>query len=138
MDARGIADVYIDDTIVRTVDVENSNNVKRLKEATIMAIHCAARDYHVNEPIPRDSMAAREKLIAEAGADEVKTILGWICNFRTLSVALPEKTILAWRKSILDVLESGCTYLKEQERLIVRSLHLGIPLHPIHHFLFCS
>ena len=90
VDARGIADVYIDDTIALTVDVENSNNVQRLEQATLLDIHCAARDKHVNEPIPREEIAARAKLIAEAGAEEVKTILGWICNFRTLCLALPE------------------------------------------------
>ena len=43
VDARGVADVYIDNTISLTVDVENSNNVQRLEQA----IHCAARDKHV-------------------------------------------------------------------------------------------
>ena len=42
VDARGTADVYIDNTIPLTVKVEDSNNVQRLKQATIMAIHCAA------------------------------------------------------------------------------------------------
>ena len=43
VDARGTADVYIDDTISPTVDVEDSNNVQRLEQATLLAIHCAAR-----------------------------------------------------------------------------------------------
>ena len=80
-------------------------------------------------------MAAREKLIAEARADEEKTILVWISNFRTLSVAFPENKFVAWRKSILDVLEVGCTYFKELERTIGRLIHLGIPLPRIHHFM---
>ena len=54
VDARGIADVYIDNTIALTVDVENLNNVKRLEQANLLAIHCVARDKHVNEPIPRE------------------------------------------------------------------------------------
>ena len=54
VDARGIADVYIDNTIAITVDVENLNNVKRLEQATLLSIHCSARDKHVNEPIPRE------------------------------------------------------------------------------------
>ena len=98
VDARVIADVYIDDTIALTVDVENSNNIKSLKQVTLLAIHYAAMDKHVNEPITREEMAARANLIAEAGADEVKTILGWICNFRTLSVSLPENKFVACRK----------------------------------------
>ena len=70
-------------------------------------------------------MAVRAKLIAEAGADEVKTILGWICNFKTLSVALPENKFMDWRKAILDVLEAGCNSFKELERIIGRLIHLG-------------
>ena len=76
-----------------------------------------------------------KKLIAEARADEAKTILGWICNFITLSVALPENKFVAWRKSIFDVLEAGCTSFKELEIIIGRLIHLGIPLPPIHHFM---
>ena len=52
VDARGIVDVYIDDTIDLTVDIENSNNVKRLEQETLLAIHCDARDKNVNDPIP--------------------------------------------------------------------------------------
>ena len=52
VDARGTADVYIDDTIALTVDVEDSNNVQRLKQATLLAIHCAAQEKHNDEPIP--------------------------------------------------------------------------------------
>ena len=107
VDVRGIVGVYIDNTIALTVNVENSNNVKRIEQETILAIQCAARDKHLNETIPREEIAARAKLISEAGADEVKTILGWIWNFRTLSVALPENKFVAWRKSMLDVLEAG-------------------------------
>ena len=75
VDTRGITDVYIDNTIDITVDVENSNNVQRIKKATLLAIHCAARDKNVNEPLPREEMTASENLIAEAVVDEVKTIM---------------------------------------------------------------
>ena len=54
VDARGIADVYIYDTIALTVDLENSNNVQRLEQETLLAMQCAARYKHVNEPIPRE------------------------------------------------------------------------------------
>ena len=57
VDARGTADVYIDNTIFLTVDVEESNNVQRLDQATILVIHCAAREKYNDEPIPREEMA---------------------------------------------------------------------------------
>ena len=42
IDARGTVDVYIDDTIALTMDIEDSNNVQQLKQATLLAIYCAA------------------------------------------------------------------------------------------------
>ena len=57
VDATGTADVYIDDTIDLTVDIEDSNNVQRIKQATLLAIHCAAREKHNDEPIPKEEMA---------------------------------------------------------------------------------
>ena len=65
----------------------------------------------------------------------MKTILGWICNLRTLSVTLPENKFVAWRKAILDILEAVCTSFKELERIIGKLIHLGIPLPLIHHFM---
>ena len=39
VDARGTADVYIDDTIALTLEAEDSNNVHRLEQAILLAIH---------------------------------------------------------------------------------------------------
>ena len=59
VDKRGTADVYIDDTIALTVDVEDSNDVQPLNQVTLLAIHCAAQEKHSDEPIPRGEIAAR-------------------------------------------------------------------------------
>ena len=63
VDARGTVDVYIDDTISLTVDVEESNNVQRIEQATLLAIHCAAREKHNDEPISREEMALGDGLV---------------------------------------------------------------------------
>ena len=52
-------------------------------------------------------MATRAKLLAKAGAEEIKTILGWILNFRTLTIALPDNKYVAWKVAILEILEAG-------------------------------
>ena len=57
VDARGTADVYIENTIALTVDVEESNNFQWLDQATLLAIHCASREKYNDEPIPREEMA---------------------------------------------------------------------------------
>ena len=66
VDPRGVTDVYIDDTIGLCVDLPETNNAERLKNAILLAIHAAARPVHKEEPIPRDGMAALTKLLAEA------------------------------------------------------------------------
>ena len=83
-------DVYIDDTISLTVDVKDSNNVQRLKQATLLAVHCAAQEKHNDEPKTRKEMAARAKLLAESGAEKIKIILGLILNFITLTISMTE------------------------------------------------
>ena len=84
------------------MDVEDSNNVQRLKQETFLAINCAAKEKHNDKRIPREEMEARENFLAKAGAEEIKIILGWILNFRTLTIALPENKYVAWKVAILD------------------------------------
>ena len=110
------------------MDVEDSNNVQRLNQATLLAIHCAAQEKHNDEPIPREEMTARENLLAEAGAEEIKIILGWILNFRTLTIALPDNKYVAWKLAILEILEAGNTSFKKLEQMFKRLVHLGIVL----------
>jgi hypothetical protein len=64
-----------------------------------LAIEVAARPNDPNEPIPRKKMVAEDKLKAEGGLSEMKTILGWLFNFRTLTVSLPEHKYIAWSKA---------------------------------------
>ena len=63
-------------------------------------------------------MVARAKLLAEAGAEEIKIILGWILNFRTLTIALPKNKYVAWKLAILEILEVGNNYFKKLEQII--------------------
>ena len=57
-------------------------------------------------------MEAQEKLLVEAGAAEIKIILGWILNFRTLTIDLPENKYVALKVSILEIPEAGNTSFK--------------------------
>ena len=50
----GVTDVYIDDTMGLTVDLEGTNNIMRLERALILEIYTAARPKHASEPIPRE------------------------------------------------------------------------------------
>ena len=61
------------------------------------------------EPIPRAEMAEKKKLLAEAGLEEMKTILGWLFNFRGLIVYLPENKFVAWTDTIKGFLATNKT-----------------------------
>ena len=135
VDPRGTVDVYIDDTISLCVDLEGSDNVERLKQCSLLAINAASRDVHLNEPIPRVEMAEKKKLLAEAGPDEIKTILGWVFNFRSLTVSLPENKYFAWSSSINDILDSNKTNYKELESIIGRMVHVCMVITQVRHFM---
>jgi hypothetical protein len=106
VDPRGYADVYIDDTIGLTVDLPETRNADRLEAAIPLAIEVAARPNDVNKPIPREKMAAEDKLKAEGGLSETKTILGWLFNFCTLTVSLPEHKYSAWSNDLKQMIRS--------------------------------
>ena len=113
VDPRGQADVYIDDIFALAVNMEGTNNTKRLESAPLLAIHAAARQKHEKEPIHREEMPALTKLAAEAGLEETKTILGWFFDFRRLLVSLPKNKYLVWRKELEELIETKSLNAKE-------------------------
>ena len=123
VDPRGKSDIYIDDLINLTVLKEGSSNDIRIARAALLAIHTSARPLHPEEPIPREEMAALAKLLAEAGPEEVKTILGWLFNFRTLTVSLPDDKFIAWSNAIKKMQDDGKVAPKELETTIGRLTH---------------
>ena len=135
IDPRGMVDVYIDDLIGLTVETPNSENVARLERATLLALHTLARPVHPDEPIPREPIAALAKLIAEAGLEETKTILGWFFDFRTLTVKLPMNKFTAWSNAIKEMIANKSTKPKELECNIGRLVHLSMVLPSILHFM---
>ena len=135
VDPRGTADVYIDDTIGLCVDIEGSDNAKRLENAILLAIHVAPRPVHKSEPIARDKMAALAKLLAEAGLDETKTILGWLFNFRKMTVALPTNKYVAWKRDVQRMIKSRVSCASELDTMIGRLGNMGVIIPHIYHFL---
>ncbi len=63
-------------------------------------IEIAARPNNANKPIPGKKMVAEDKLMAEGGLAEMKVILGWHFNFRTLTITLLEHKYIAWSRKI--------------------------------------
>ena len=77
--SRGTVDLYIDNFCGLTVDIDD--NATRLERAPLLALVSAAREVTEIEPLPRNDIEARPKLIAEAGLTKIKTFLGWLMDF---------------------------------------------------------
>lgn len=135
MDPRGTADVYIDDKTSLSIDVQEYDNIDRLERASLLAIHMLARPKHMNEPILREDMEALKKLLAEAGAEETKIILGWFFDFRRLLISLPENKFVSWSESIISIINDGKSTAEDLDTLIGRIVHLGQVLPQVHHFV---
>jgi hypothetical protein len=132
---RGIHDVYIDNIIGLTVNIPGSNYVACGQAAALLAIDTTARPNHPKEPLPCESMDARDKLKAEAGPSETKMILGWSFDFRRLLISLPKNKFIAWTTNINKLLVEGSSTAKELESTIGRLGHLALVVPGVHHFL---
>ena len=135
IDPRGTGDIYIDDFIETTIVIDGTDNVVRCERATLLAIDVTARPKHINEPIPREDLEARNKLSAEAGLEEQKTVLGWLIDTRRLLLSLPNNKFVAWTELLSSVLTRGTTTAKETESIIGRLGHIGMAVPFVHHFL---
>ena len=80
-------------------------------------------------------MAALNKLLVKARLEEGKTILGWIFDFRRMTVSLPENKFMTWSESIEKILDDISISAKELEINVGRLVHLGLVLPSVHHFL---
>ena len=80
-------------------------------------------------------MDAHAKLKAENGLTETKIILGWLLNFCTLMIALPENKYIAYSTAISETIKCGWTTKAELERNIGQWVHIWRILPFIHHFL---
>ncbi len=91
----GFIDVYINNMIALYVDTPGLDNKACLLASVPMAIHVVARPIPTHKPLPQDPMVMKKKLTVEAGPAEHKVILGWLLNFRCMTVALTKNKFLA-------------------------------------------
>jgi hypothetical protein len=103
VDPRGMNDVYIGNMISLTVKIEGTDNLVRCDRAPLLMFDTCSRLLADAEPIPRETMEARNKLESEALLEETKTILGWLIDFRRLLILLPDNKFTAWTKAIENI-----------------------------------
>jgi hypothetical protein len=80
-------------------------------------------------------MVAEDKLKAEGGLSETKVILGWLFNFRTLTIFLPDHKHIAWLQEIKQMIDSRRPTKKQLESTIGRLGHIGYVMPWVYHFL---
>jgi hypothetical protein len=118
IDPRGTGNIYIDDLIQVTVVINGTGNATQCICTTLFAIDICACPIHPNEHIPRKDMEAGNKLQAEAGLEEQKTVLGWLLDTRHLLVQLPKNKFVAWMNLINTIIQRGTTTAKEVKSII--------------------
>ncbi len=131
----GIHDIYIDDLIGLRIDLSDSNHRKRSECAPLLAMDICAHLPDPNEPIPRYEMAARKKLDAEGQLSKTKMILGWLWNFRSLTISLHKNKLITWMDGINKLITKKRIGEKELETTIGRLTHVSMIIPPLHHFL---
>jgi hypothetical protein len=135
VDPRGSHDLYIDNIVGLMIDIPETNHVAHGQAVALLVIETTARPNHPNEPIPQESMDARDKLFAKAGITELKMILGWEFNFRCLRISLSENKFIAWTTDVNHLLAAGTTTAKELESTIKQLGHLALVVPGVCHFL---
>ena len=130
----GRVDGYIDNLPTFGPDLSTEHR-RRLAAATFLAIHITSREISNNEPIPRESVLALNKLAAEGGLAEVLIVLGWQYDTRRLLVSLPLHKYTAWKETITAAIESKSILPADLDKLINRLNHLGAIMKMGQHFL---
>jgi hypothetical protein len=115
VDSRGMNDIYIDDLVSLTVEVEGSDNLIQCNRAPLLMFGTCSRPLDDNKPIPKETMEARNKLESEALLEETKTILGWLIDFGRLLIILPDNKFTAWTTAIETMIKDGTTTTKTLE-----------------------
>eukprot|EP00978_Attheya_sp_CCMP212_P041659 scaffold241666_cov75-Attheya_sp.AAC.1 len=98
-------------------------------------IHLLGRPLYQVESISRDDVLPLKKFLAEATPAEIKTILGWEINSRSLLISLPMHKYIAWSRSITDLLAASRACHGPLETLIGRLNHPGFIIPCARHFV---
>ena len=103
-----------------------SNNKEKAEAAVLLAMHIVGRPFDNDNPIKRLDLVSLSKLIAEAGLEESKILLGLKLDSRSLVISLPYDKFKAWTDSINKILKSKRSTFKELESLVGRIGHTTV------------
>ena len=130
----GKCDEFLDDIVTTGVDHDEETRL-RLMGAAPLAIFVIARDTTATEPITRDDMITKDKMLAEGALSELKIILGWLYNTRCLLISLPSHKFIAWSAQINTVIETRFAAYKDLDTIVGRLNHAACIIPMSRHFL---
>jgi hypothetical protein len=124
---------YIDDNIGVTPDL--GDNLLRMKRVIPLAIPTLARPLDKEDILPRKDIVSLKKFKAEGRLEEVKTVLGWIINTRTLTISLSDDKLRNWGADISKMTSSKKAHYKILESTLGRLNHVACVFNPMRHFM---
>jgi hypothetical protein len=130
---KGKVDIYTDDLIGIAPDIEDAPT--RIVFAIPLAIRTLSRPNSDLDVIPRKDIISLKKLCAEGQLSEVKTVLGWTLNTRSLTISLPEYKVMDWLREIDTICLAKRVHFKTLESMLGRFNHVAYMLQPMHHFM---
>jgi len=129
----GKIDIFIDDSIGVAPDL--GKDPTRVCQAIPLAIWTIVRPASEQDIIPRKDIISIKKLQAEGCLEEIKTVLGWVINTRSLLIALPDHKFHVWTRDIDDMLVAGKSSYKLLETLLGRLNRVACTSTPMRHFM---
>ncbi len=100
-----------------------------------MAIHTLAHPLDPLDEISRKEIISLKKNLAEGRPSELKTVLGWNINSRSLNISLPIDKYNAWSQDINVILSSGKVQKSTMETLTGRLNHVAYLMDMLRNFL---
>ena len=116
VEKKGKVDVYIDDFIGVTVDINNKKS--RLEKNPCTVIHAVSHTSVNNTFVPRKILIEKYKCRAEGSLSEIRTCLGWSLDTRKLLIKLPSHKCKAWINDFETFINKKSTSLDDLKSLI--------------------
>ena len=127
------ADVFIDDII--TIGVDIKNNLHKIAAAPSTIMHAIADSVSADTHVPRQDFIADDKNEAEGAPEEIKIVLGWQLNTRSLTVHLPSHKFIAWSEQVNSFIARKTANSKDLQSLLGRLEHVAVMIPMYAHFL---
>jgi hypothetical protein len=132
---RGTHGIYINDLICLDLDLPKCNNKMHSKAAPLLAIDVCSRCVTDDKPIPSHNMAALQKLSAEGRLEETKIILGWMWDFRRLTISLHINKYTVWLALISRMINGKERTSGDLNTKVRRLTHVSMIFPIVHHFM---